>query len=210
MFKNSNINQFRGFSLIEILMSISLSLILASLLFHILLISQKNYHYQIALHEIENHAQMVSTILHMELKKSGHIGCAHLSKSFLFISPLPFNDKNKLEIKNNRLTVRYQEFPEVHLNSISKDLTRLDLSAETHYAKNDWMIISNCTHAELFQIEKIMIYSDHQLIMPTAALHYEFDKGAEVAPYIEHQYFIAKTNRKNQDHSTIYSLFLRE
>ena len=75
-----------GSILIELMLSVAIGLLLMSGLIEIYLTSQRAIKLQKQLLEIQTNAQLVSDILHTEIKKSGNIGCAKLTDEFPIIS----------------------------------------------------------------------------------------------------------------------------
>src|SRR5438128_340840 len=88
----------QGFSLIEFLLALTLSLFILSIVSTIYLLSQRHLMSQIALSKIQENIHLLSEIFHTEIHQAGYIGCPKLTENFPIktISPYDLTVQNKL------------------------------------------------------------------------------------------------------------------
>jgi len=118
--------------------------------------------------------------------------------------------QNKLTSSNHEFTVRYADLPAATLNRMNEDRSILYVDGAVHFAAKNWLMIADCQHAEIFQIEKSVIRHHQQALHLSHSLHSQFSAGAEVGKFKINRYFIAKTKRRNQDNLPIYALFMTD
>jgi hypothetical protein len=202
-----------GLILIELLITMSISLLLLSNLMGIYLTCMHSLQFQFALYSIEDNARTAISILNSSLHEAGHIGCAKLSKDFPIVSyhDYSLNSSNKIIGNNlNEITVRNALYPHATLIQTLKNNESLYADKEVHFKPGNIVIIANCKRAEIFEIKEINLYKDKQRITPTSPLHFQYEKFSEISHLAINRYFIAKTKRKNRDGSAIHALFLQD
>lgn len=212
MHKNLNQNLTRGFTLVEILIAMTISLLLMGLLLEIFLASRRSFQLQCALLEIEENARKAIEILTSEIQKAGMIGCARLSQDFPIVpfGPFTITVDNKLSGNSSEITIRYAEFNAAVLIKNMHNQINLTLNKSIHFAKQDILLIADCTQAELFQVERIILGADKQNLIASTALHHRYEKNAEISRFVINKFFIAKTRRVNQEGKPIYALFVED
>jgi hypothetical protein len=216
MFANANriINkiQLSGVTLIELLLALTLALLISSLLADMYVMSQKSNGLQMALSDIQDNAHTAIAIINTEIHKAGYIGCALLTEDFPLQHPanIVFTSKNTLQIEPHEFSVRYADFPYARFHKMTPDFSTLYVSKNTRFSANDWLFLSDCKHAEIFQAKKIIFSDEQQKIIATHALHSSFGADAEVSKVIMNRYYIAKTHRFHVDGSPVYALFMED
>lgn len=203
------INHHLGFSLIELMIVVTITLLILSILLKIFMVSEQSYHLQLALNQIQNQQKKAIHILRDEIHQAGYIGCAKLTKSFPMKSNLSFSilPQNKLIGGDTSLTIRHASFPPVTLQKMLKDDVTLYVNNETKFTKNDVLIIADCHQAEIFKPANIIYLNKSQKIIASLPLKHQFTKYAEISRLEINTFFIAKTKRKNQRGEFINSLF---
>lgn len=198
-------------TLVELLISFSISLLLLGLLIEIYLSTHRSVQIQNALYTIQENGKSASAIFTSAIHQSGHIGCARLTHDFPLISHSSYqlNASNKIHGTHHEVTVRYMEYPNIVLNKNMKDDQILYAGNEIIFKPADIVIISNCKHAEIFSIKHIHFKNGSQEIVPSRPLHYSYEKFSELGLLAVNRYYIAKTNRINQNGQPVYALFLQ-
>ncbi|RDI48811.1 PilW family protein [Aquicella lusitana] len=199
-----------GVTLVELLVVMTLGMLLISFLLSIYLASQRSYHIQTALGQIQDNAKTAVAILQTDIRKAGYIGCARLSKDFNAIySSYSITPQTRLTGHTAEITVRYMGTPIVTVKK-SKDSSTLVASNESNFSSGDVLMISDCNHVEMFRVKAVSRSNASQTIMTAQPLQNHYDGNAEIGRVEINRYFIARTNRKNPDGSFIYALFLTD
>lgn len=181
-----------GVTLLEMMIAITISMLLILLLTSVYI----NMHHVLAgqramkLHQ--NNALKLIDMIREEVAMAGHIGCARLSSSFN-VYPLPpyvLTNENDLVINTKNITVRYQAFPSVALLRDMHGRTMLATDASVRYRPGEVMLISDCTHAEIFQAGVVVMRNNMQIIYPTMPLKYQYHKFSELGLLVMRQYYL--------------------
>lgn len=208
----NGLKKYSGTILIELMLAVALGLLLVSFLLGIYIASQRSYRLQAALTQIQDNAKTAITILKSDIRKAGYIGCPRLTHDFAVASYPPYSltPQNKLVGGDSEIIVRHVEFPGVVLNELMRDDLTLYTSMDVRFSAGDTLVISDCKAAEIFQVKKIFFLQHLQKIIPTHPLHNRYEPYAEISRLEVNKYLIAKTKRKNQDGSPVYSLFIED
>lgn len=206
----SQYKSMSGMTLIELLICLALEIFLLGLLCSMYLFNQNCHHWQSMLIKMQDNAQTTINLLTSNIKKSGYIGCARLTKDFPLISSVPtiLTAMNKLVGAANEITVQFMEFPGAYL--IQETAENLIISSHLNIKIGDLLLISDCKHAEIFQVKDYHVNKQTQIITPVSALKFHFDQFAEIGHLQINKFFISKTNRFDQNGKVIYGLFLQE
>ena len=79
-----------------------------------------------------------------------------------------------------------------------------------NYSTNDYLVIADCKHAEIFKAKKIVQSKNNHLIITEKNLANHYDSYAEIGLLVINQFYIASTSRKHPDGSRISSLFVKD
>ncbi|HLB42191.1 MAG TPA: prepilin-type N-terminal cleavage/methylation domain-containing protein [Gammaproteobacteria bacterium] len=201
-----------GFTLIELIITMSLGLLLTGLFFTTYIANQKSDQLQTTINQIQNNANNAINLLNTEIHRTGYIGCANLTNDFPIISYQDYSIKpsNKLIGNKNELTIRHMDDSNTILQNTQKNKSVLYTSKEIEFAVNDILIISNCKKAEIFQVASVFITKDYQKITSTHPLQEEYQSYAEIGRLVINRYFIAKTNRINPNGSSVFALYVED
>lgn len=120
-------------------------------------------------------ALVVINLINAEIEKAGHRGCYPV-------------DMEAVQI-NTFFSVRYQDFPGVELQSDSR-ADNLVVDKSKNYHKGQHLMISDCQHAEILQVAKVIKMREQQVIIPVHPLQYSYRQHAEIANYIKHHYYL--------------------
>ena len=208
----SLLDEIRGFTFIEVMFSITLGILLCSFLFKMYLTSEQSNQLQHSLQSIQDNATIATQHLSHALHQAGYIGCAKLTDDFPVIAYKNYSitPQNRLVGEGQKFRVRYMESPGVHLTGTMTDQTILFVSSGIHFYSGDIAIISDCGHAEIFQIKSASNIKQGQKIVSVYPLHDQYKQDAELGHFIMNHYFISKTNRVDEKKKPLYALFLRD
>ncbi len=205
-----------GLTLIEMLVAITMSSMILLLVTSIYMTTQKNFHMQEALSELDENARFSEELLRSSIQKSGYIGCAHLSHDLPIQNDTSYilTTNNKLTVQvgslSDELTIRFADTQSASLVSPIWQSSKLTLSLHPKFNAEDIAVITDCQKAEIVRIVHVSYEANRQVITLASPLHYSFQSSAEVSHLSIVSYFIEKTKRKKNDGSPVYSLFKKE
>lgn len=185
-------SRVNGFSLLEILIGLSLAIFIISTFVRLYL----HYHRQlIHLHDEESlHADITEAInlLKTDVSRAGYIGCAKLTSEFRVIPYRQYNmtNENALITTSNKMTVRYQEFPSAMVTADMDDHYRILTNHDNDFKSGDILMISDCLHAEIFRASFVDHLSNGRLITSNEPLKYKYHKHAEVGRFVISSFYL--------------------
>lgn len=184
------IKRQKGMTLLEVMLTLSLSLLITTALTTLYLHYHHAYLHQQLLQSHQRDANKLMLILSDEIAAAGHIGCPRVSASFTVI---PYLDNsltvmNALESEERSITLRYQSFPGATLLFANSHPSRLIADRKLQFHPNQIGIISDCLHAEIFQVKAVHQHHDSQVIDTMLPLHFSYLPFAELGHYIVHRY----------------------
>ena len=175
------------------MISLALSLLLFTLIFQLYLTTQRSIHIQTAFNQIQFDANTAINQLRSSIHKAGYIGCARLSADF----PIHGWSNHTLTVRSKLhantegpISVSYAEGAHISLLEPMRDHSFMLATKQMHYSVGDILIISNCAHADIFQIKQIIVSHGMQKIIPVSPLRYQYDKYSEIARLIQNEYRI--------------------
>lgn len=187
----------RGFTLIELMISISIALILIILLMQIYLASQKSFKLESALTSIQMNAVSFTSILSSQIHQAGSIGCARLSNDFPLIShgEYQLNAMNKITINQGKeLIIRYAEYPNLYLTESTNKGGKIKVNADIPIHANDVLLISNCKQAELVIAANVNQSRGIQEITLSSVLQNQYEKYSELSRLAINKFYISRSH----------------
>ncbi len=216
----------QGTTLIELMLSLSISLFILAALITIYLTAQSNQKAQIALSSMQESARMVTQFLNSAIHMAGYIGCAKLTESFPLKnhSSIEFNEKNKItgyhasefskwSVKPNSdvITIRQASRQHADLLDGMKNYSQMRISKSLRVAVGEILLISDCKNVDIFTVKRVSFSSNGvQTITTNAVLSKKYAQHAEVSRMEVNTYFISKTDRQMPDGSPIYALYVAD
>jgi type IV pilus assembly protein PilW len=180
-----------GTILIEVLISALIGIALIGSMFEIYITSQQSFRLQSALNQLQENAKTAANIISTEIHRAGYIGCAKLTDDFPVRAYQHYSitPQNKLSTTNDTITIRYAGLNNVELVSPMKSLSMLLADNSVIFKKNNILIISDCRHAEIFQVKNVSVWNHIQKIVSTMPLHDFYNQHAEISRFeINHIY----------------------
>jgi hypothetical protein len=181
-----------GMTLLEVMLTLSLSLLITTALTTLYLHLHHAALHQQSLQSHQRDARRIKLLLTDEIAAAGHIGCARLSSSFSVIPYLEYSltAKNALESEDSALTLRYQSFPGATLMEANSHPSRLIVDLGLRFYPKQIGIISDCLHAEVFQVKAVRLTHNTQVIETMLPLHFSYQPYAELGHYRVHRYLL--------------------
>lgn len=199
-----------GISLIEIMVALTITTIIASAIFEMYIVSKHSYQLQMALHDIQFKANIVTHTLKKNIQSAGYMGCRRLAHQV----PLPssthyqLTPANKLVASNEMLNVKYASQQKSLLHDSMSSVSSLMVNSNITYKVGEILIITDCSKAEIFQIAALSHTKQFTKIIPTVPLHYLFDKEAEVSKLVVNEFYINQS--KNEQGQFSRALFVKD
>jgi Tfp pilus assembly protein PilV len=178
-----------GFSLLEVLLALFVSLLMITLLTHHYL---QRYHFIIhdnVRTQNEMSALQIYQLLQDEIMRAGQIGCAHLSTEFK-VKPYQrfvLTNENALVVTADSLHVRYQALPVSRLKQWFNS-RHFSMTKDIAVAKGEILLISDCLHAEIFTVLSVEQVGDAVSIYTSDPLQFEYTETAEIGRFASHLY----------------------
>lgn len=189
-----------GFTMIELMVALTISLILSTLLFNYYVDAAGTLSMQSSMYHLQEVANISNDAIINEIQQAGYIGCAKLTASFPVKSfqDYSFTLSNKLIVTDTQIISRHASIMNAELINFSDDNKTLYVSDNMPFKPDDILIISDCHHAEIFKVKTIFHLHQQLKIESTASLDSHFDVGAEVAYFEINQLFLKKINKNKK------------
>lgn len=203
----------KGVTLIELMLALTMSMMGLSIIITIFIAAQKSYLIQSDLSHIQETARTVTALFTSVIQRAGYIGCARLTEVFPLANSTPYeiNSKNKMVIeKGNEITIRNASVLHANLIENMQSLSEIETTSSPHFSVGDVLLVSDCQSADIFQVDKILPYKNHQIIIPKYPLMNKYKNNSEVSFLEINTYFVDKTKRKSLSGKPIYALYSRD
>lgn len=198
-----------GWSVIELMMAISIGLLVMSVMLTIYVSSQQSLALQLDLSNIQNNSQKTYHIFKRVLERTGRLSCFSISHdSELIYSSHSLTLQNMVSGSKNELIVRYVDYPGSSLLAPIENQLLLSVDLNQTFKPQDILIISDCHHAEMFQVKTVFYDLHKQTLKTVKPLQYHYENHAEVGRFVIDHFVIKATQRFNKDGSRIYGLFV--
>ncbi|HSW92963.1 MAG TPA: hypothetical protein VLJ15_01255 [Gammaproteobacteria bacterium] len=207
-----------GMTLIELMLSLTISFLLISGVFQMYLTAENNQHLQSSLTLLQENAMMMTQVLKNRLRAVAFTGCAKLTDDFPFTNHLPFplNPENRItayessQIKPGTDAIRIWSFNPAG-DFLLKKMTGhsvLYVSSGVAFKTNDYLAISDCKTTETFRAANVFEAGENQQkIITDKPLEKLYDKQAEINQVEIDTYFVGKTERVDEKNQPIDALF---
>lgn len=203
----------QGYSLLELMVAISLSLFLSMGMINIFIHNKNIYHLTQGLNTISTKARMAFHLLSHDIRMAGFIGCVRLIDNLPLINSYLTGDTSlvvwhkgyttaKLGLPN---LARYQKDSDAILIQFLDPNTfpvkeakssHIVLAHRVVFQPKDVLLISDCQHAEFTHWSNIH-------------LTYSYQVDSEIGVFNKIIYYIADTGRKSETGQKIYALYRR-
>lgn len=212
-----------GFSLVELMIAASLSLILLSMLMSVYWLVKRDYGLEQAEATIQQNASIASYLLRQDISMAGFLGCAKiadvlssirkakLKPSLAFphrLSGSVGNNEswqpalaekllNKVKPNTDVLMLWYRSKFSYPVLLIADKTWRVKASIQP-FKDGDTLLISSCRQAELLR---------YRLHPPIKTAVFNDQEEAEIAKFNHYAYYISKSEYRNLSAQPVYGLF---
>lgn len=186
----------KGIILIEQLIASVLGLLLIGLSVELYQSIYKGFGLQLAIRGVQDSAQSTVDILSTEIRQAGYIGCAKLTNDFPIRAYQGFSitPDNHLILTDHSVLVRHAAQDSARLLSAMVRFDLLETNQNVLFKKGAILMISNCRHAEIFEVKSLFTHHGAQLITPVVPLHDHFEQNAEVSYFEINQFYVHNKN----------------
>ena len=206
-----NLNKYSGMSLLEILLAMMLSLLLIAMLTKIYLVLRHTIDEQRSLQHQQHAAEKMVAILTDEVHMAGHLGCHKLTNQFHVDTTVAhtLTAENFLTVEAKTMTVKYQSFPGAVLVENMKHPSRMVVDTGVRFRVGQILVISDCAHAEIFQVGDVRKILDKQIIDAKHGLHHLYRQYTEIGSLTSRHYFLGKSYYQQKNRPVNYALMRR-
>jgi len=191
-------------SLMELLLAMSLSLLILILLTSVYLMLAQQRQQQVDLIIVQDNLRTALQILRSDIQAAGYSGCARSYPDFSWGStPI-------LHLNQTQTVVQlwYRDYQADAVLELSKQTNHLEVSSEVKMNPNDMVLISDCRHAELFQVIHVSEKSGRQKLVSSLPLKYAYGEDAELGLMKLNTYSVEETGRHDAQGQSIRALYL--
>lgn len=182
-------NRFRGMSLIEILISFVLGSLLLSILIHHYLLQKRQFKSMNDFQEEILEMQLIYQLVKNGANHSGFTPCLSMNSLVGNKQNLQRNLKDIIHEKNNNLTFKYMS--ENYLVSNVIDGKTLNVQSKSLNLKPDMLlIIADCSHYEVAEIQSIRKLKEHFLVFLKNHLKFDYETPLFVGEFIVESFYI--------------------
>lgn len=221
-----------GFSLVEILVAMAVSVFLLAGIYATYIANKKTFAYQEGMARLQENIRMALYQLNHDIRMAGYIGCPnwrdinihsgedtlfsestmivgwHNNRSTASIS-LPSLIQQRAVVSSDILLIQEMEPDTTDITQVDKN--QIKITGKTHFKENENIIIANCHHVDLTQINNIIYHKPYTFLTVTSNLqNANYAQTAQAGKFLTLYYYIGKTNRKNSAGNFIYALYQQE
>jgi hypothetical protein len=203
-------NKVDGFTLLEVLLAIMLSLFVCALLFKIIINADSAWRRQQDQVTTIEKALTTKTILQNAITHAGYLGCQSAYGNVTVVDHLhAYKDVHPwLQVTPDTLDVMYLS-PEatqvLELPGADEVLVGESFSIKA----GDVVVISDCRHAEIVKASSVRTANQKTKIVFEQSLSYEYEGFVTIGKLIVNQFYLKNTSRRDERGNRIKSLYVR-
>ncbi|MBY0377154.1 MAG: hypothetical protein K2Q33_01150, partial [Gammaproteobacteria bacterium] len=207
----------KGYLLLEIMITLALSLIVISAVMTMMLNSLTQSRYQSQLFSLQRQFNRVSQLLTYEISSAGYRGCLPVDNAKVLqiesAANVPANWLSKgYPIKANTTAIHLEKMATWHdyllIDHASED-TQWRISAHQRLKVGDEIMIADCEQSQLAKVLTASLQKDQQIITTTLN-NQSFSAGSYVGLWQSKTFYIAKTDRKTTQGEPVWGLYSYE
>lgn len=230
------INKTRGFSLLELLLAMSIGLIIITIIGKTFINCNRTYKIETSLSIMQENAGFAARMMREAVQTAGMVGAAKMAfylplqnQGTSLYNQIDFNNYFTVYHGNNNIwQPSLPDFLEIQpkLNTdvimiksmsaitanLKKDLNesnKIYVSFMPEFNQDDDIIIADCLHVVTARIKSVYRSPENQqqILTTTQIIHGKFNSGTEVGKIQSNVFYIHDTGRKNIRGKKIYSLY---
>lgn len=173
----------------------------------------------VGLARIQENGRMAIHLLRQEIQSAGYIGCPRLTNLDIpiadtlyppFTAEYALKDLTKTHSTHDSILIEKADASAYYLISTMPDLKSVLIHPPFKSTNKSWFIISDCSTADVFQINGIVKNRQTFLIIANRPLQKKYNTSATLHQLHAISYFIANTGRKNSSGESISALYRKE
>lgn len=215
----------KGFSLIELMIALALSLILSLAFIQTMLIVKNIYKRQEGLARIQENARTLHHIIGELVSSSGALGCNRMTDEIgvvihpgvneqkLGLTPFTGIDRQIASNTSDSLWIQYAHKGYPLAQASTGEQGYFVIHGTPHWKENRILVLSDCRHAEIFKLaEKSQVVNKHfsQVAFKSVSGTYRYDTSAQIARLRSVLLYVAQTGRYNEYNEPILALFSKD
>src|SRR5688572_11997760 len=169
----------KGITLVECLFALSLSMMLFFFIGTFSVITFHHHETQSSWNLLQENTRIASSFLTKNLQKTGFVGCAFGSKNFYLSHPVTSDHHES----SDSLSLQYLSESSAILLEPMRHPAFLKVTSTLLISKGDWMLITDCEHAEIFEVAKVSDFQGGKEITLKQSLKYLYAKNSEIRHY---------------------------
>lgn len=210
-------NKSHGFSLIEMMVALTLSLMLLAGVVHFYTVQRSQHQLQLAMSESQQNAELAMQLLISTIQKAGFIGCRHVDQDSHIHNHLAETGVNlsldtviraKQTHDGASLSLMFvDDIGDVISNMETKQA--LWLSPYPYLGKHSVLVISDCEHADVVKLDHWTKKADKQHVYFTPMIAARYHTYDTVGRLYREQFFVGPTSDRYPDGQVMWALQVR-
>jgi len=204
----------QGTTLIEVLIGLTLSLFILGMAISISLAIEHQNELLLSLTGLHDHARIALQRLEMEIQAAGFIGCPRLAADFPWAETggYPLTAANTLVLAStargdSSITVWHRSLEAAVLEAPIRESSVVEIATASPPKLGAVWVISDCRHAELFQIAAVRTAGRRQQLRTHQPLQYRYAENAEVGALERTTYAVEKTGHRDEAGRVLFALY---
>lgn len=217
----THLKHHKGFSLIELMIALALSLILSLAFIQTMLVVKNIYKKQEGLARIQENARTLHHIIGELVSNSGALGCNRMGDEFGVVIHPGVNEQRLglapfMGVASNAsdsLWVQYADRGYRLAQASTGEHGYFVIQGTPHWKENRVLVLADCRHAEIFCLaEKSKVINKHfsQVAFKSISGSYKYDTSAQIARLRSVLLYVAQTERFNEYNDPIYALYSKD
>lgn len=228
----------KGFSLVEIMVALTLSLLLLGAVLQIFISSKASYRMNEGLARLQETGRFAIGILAGDIRMAGFQGCLsrdQIVPNVIVTNPpsqLPYNPDDVIRGQDNlaagnslgavvgsdSLSILSAASSGAHLTgNMTADNANIQIDSNpTDFQQNDILVITDCANTDIFRASSVSNSSGNIVtvahannVNTTNRLSKAYQSDAMVMAFQANTYYVADTGRTNEDGDPIYGLYVQ-
>lgn len=195
-------NKIAGITIVELLISLMVSVLIIMSLTSIYWLTQKHFRLQTALVSFTENSYIAEQLWMTVLRSVVYNGCLKIEK----ISITPYYSSEVKE-GTDAITIHYADTIGDDLLFDMKEYNVMYTTSSAKFSINDDVMISDCESVEFFKVKGVVKSSKSQKIISDKPLKKLYKIYSQVNTYQHESYYIARTHRYNKYHQVIDALY---
>ncbi|MGA2654493.1 MAG: prepilin-type N-terminal cleavage/methylation domain-containing protein [Gammaproteobacteria bacterium] len=190
-----------GFSLLELLLVLTISSLFLFSLYQLFFHQQQQYVDQQVLLQSQENSRLAAHLLKNQMQFAGEAGCGSLA-NLILVDHISHHPRAIYE-KNNKIYIEKASYERANLSQVMMDIfDPIYIQQEDLFAEDDIVLISDCTYADLFQIKQIKNNVQGQILYHTG-LSRTYTQNAQIMRWQVDSFYVT-THKTAQDKFTLF------